>query len=476
MFMNDNNATPISSIPRPMLFVAAALLLLLLAASAWWLLQSKNSVLFRDLDASSTAEVIAALQEMGVPYEFAEKGSALLVPESKVLATRMELVSRGIPHNGSVGFELFSDADYGMTDFAQKVNFQRALQGELERTITSLSEVRAARVHLTLPRSSAFFRERGAPKASVTVTTVNEAPLDAVRIAGIQHLVAAAVEGMDADTVVVLNHQGTPLSGADAATAGIGAASQLDKKRRIESDLKNKLVALLGSSFNAGTFSVSVSATLNFDRVTQTREQVLSQDNGGEGAVLRRKENRLGPADTAKNSVTPAANTSEEVEYALGKSVEEIVYASGRIEKLTVGVLIDGDLTNDEQTRLKDLISAAAGLDAARGDRVVITSFDKPGIEAPENTFVAPTPLPVTNVTSASALDAGVVERVPPFSIRHMLVVGTLLLALLLFLLVFIARRARKNEARRMNAQERESAMMEIRAWLDESPAEAARS
>ena len=154
------------------------LILCLVGGATWWIMHPPYGLLFGELRESDAAEITTALSQMQVPWRLADEGRTILVPAEQVYETRMKLVSQGVPKGGSVGFELFKDSDYGVTEFAQKVNFQRALQGELERTITSLSEVASARVHLTIHHASLFEQDQEASKASVTLNLQPQKHLD----------------------------------------------------------------------------------------------------------------------------------------------------------------------------------------------------------------------------------------------------------------------------------------------------------
>jgi len=178
-------------------FAAGVLLIaIVVGVAVWWIMHPPYGVLFRDLREADAAEITATLGQMQVPYRLTDEGKAILVPSEQVYETRMKLVSQGVPKGGSVGFELFKDSDYGVTEFAQKVNFQRALQGELERTIASLEEVASARVHMTIRRTDLFEPDQDPSKASVTLSLRPDKHLDAREVAGIQRLIASAVDGL----------------------------------------------------------------------------------------------------------------------------------------------------------------------------------------------------------------------------------------------------------------------------------------
>src|SRR6185295_9479745 len=186
-------------------FAAAALAIVALGITgAVWTFRDHYQPLFTELDPRDAAAIAAELERQKVPYRVASDGTMLLVPEEAVHTTRLKVMGKGLDLKGTVGFEIFNSTDFGMTEFAQKINYQRALQGELARSIMALDEVKNARVHLVLPESGLLRRSSVKPKASVTLSMRNERRLRPEQIQGIQRLVAAAVPEMDAAAVTVL--------------------------------------------------------------------------------------------------------------------------------------------------------------------------------------------------------------------------------------------------------------------------------
>ena len=198
---------------RRLAFGIGLLLIVALAAGlTWWSTRTRYGVLFTELKQVDAAEIAGALDGLQVPHRFVDDGATVLVPEDSVYDARMKLVAQGVPHGGSVGFEVFKDSDFGVTEFAQRVNYQRALQGELERTIATIPDVQAARVHLTLRHAGMFESQDSPSKASVSLTLQPGRALAPKQVAGIQRLVASAVDGLAADAVTVLGQGGAILS------------------------------------------------------------------------------------------------------------------------------------------------------------------------------------------------------------------------------------------------------------------------
>jgi flagellar M-ring protein FliF len=268
--------------------IGIVLIAIIVGTASWWIMHPPYGVLFRDLRESDAAEISTALDQMQVPYRLGDEGKTILVPDAQVYETRMKLVSQGVPKGGSVGFELFKDSDYGVTEFAQRINFQRALQGELERTISALDEVASARVHLTIRRSDLFSPDQDPSKASVTLSMRPGKHLDAREVAGIQRLVASAVEGLSSDAVVVLDDKGMVLSGyaADGQNGALNSAN-LDAQSQMENQLRARVGDLLHRVLRTDNFTVSVNVSLNYDHVKQVREQLIGQGKDGNGLLVR---------------------------------------------------------------------------------------------------------------------------------------------------------------------------------------------
>ncbi len=459
---------------RARIAFAAGLLAIavIVAGVAWWISHPPYGLLFSDLRESDAAEITATLGQLQVPYRLADGGKAILVPAEQVYDTRMKLVSQGVPKGGSVGFELFKDSDYGVTEFAQKVNFQRALQGELERTISSLDEVAAARVHLTIRHADLFQPNQDASKASVTLDLRPQKHLDARAVAGIQRLVASAVDGLTPDAVVVLDDKGVVLSGYAADGSGSEvAAGRLDQQSRLEGELRARIGELLRRVLQTDDFTVSVDVRLNYDHVKQVSERLIPQGKDGNGLLLREKTNSASRAtddsDPDHVKTSPASN-DREVEYAHGREQEEVEKALGRIDRVSVGIVIPANLPAAEISRLAEVVSAGLGLDAARGDKVDIAAIAPPQHAAAKpGTAVAAAATQTADATAAASPVGAAGIGLP--SQPWLLAMG--LLALLGIVAVIWTLAARRRTPRRLSASEREEALARIQRWIDSAEA-----
>jgi flagellar M-ring protein FliF len=381
-------------------------LVLIVAATAMlgtWSLSKNYETLFSDLSEQNASTMVAELDRMKVPYRLESGGTRITVPQEVVHKTRLTLAGKNLPLNGAVGFEIFNNSDFGMTEFTQKVNYQRALQGELTRTIMALEEVQSARVHLVLPESSLFKRDQNRSKASVTLAVKPGHALAQDQVMGIQRLVSAAVPGIEAGDVTVIDQRGATLShrtdvGSDA---GFG---QLDTKRRVEEHLARKVSTMLDRAFGPGQGVVSVDVALNFDQIKVTTEEVLGSKGAPDaqpaGVVTReRQTNRETP--NGKNAADVNASVvSTETDYQTGRRVEQLVSAPGSIKRIQIGVVVPPGVPQDRLERIQQVVSMAAGLDRVRGDAIAVYALDQvAGAPALKPTGVgdAPVAAPISN-------------------------------------------------------------------------------
>ena len=461
---------------RSRIAFAAGLLLIVcvIGGATWWIAHPPYGVLFGDLRESDAAEITTALSQMQVPYHLADQGKTILVPVEQVYETRMKLVSQGVPKGGSVGFELFKDSDYGVTEFAQKVNYQRALQGELERTITSLTEVTSARVHLTIHRSGLFEREQEASKASVTLSLRPQKRLNAREVVGIQRLVASAVEGLVPESVVVLDDKGIVLSGYAAdGPGGAPVSDRLDEQTRMETELRTRIGQLLHRVLLTDNFTVSVDVRLNYDHVKQVSERLLAQGKDGNGLLVREKVDATGHvtdnSDPDHVKTGPTSN-NHEVEYAHGHEQEVVERALGRIERISVGIVIPSTLPKAEISKLSDVVSAGLGLDPSRGDKVDIAAIASPErVEA-----VAPTEVSASRLgSSPSAGGSDGATAAEPLHVSGTVASWVYPLAAVLIVIILAGLfKVSRNEPRRLLPSEREETLAQLRQWIESTEVE----
>lgn len=469
---------------RARLGLAAGVLLIAGATAAlgWWALRSDYQVLFADLTPQDAAAMAAELDKMKTPYHLSGAGTTILVPAEQVYKTRLKLVGKELPLHGAVGLELFNASEVGMTEFTQKVNYQRALQGELTRTILSLDEVQSARVHLVLSEQTLFKKNAKQAKASISIAMKPGRTLDAGQVSGIQRLVGAAVPDIKPEDVTIVDQHGNALTRRAASDgsdpiAGPEGADGLDNKRALESYLNKKISDVLDRTFGASTGIASVDITLNHDHVKVTTERVLGAGPGelAQAGVKVRERESARDSDTVATGAShgadnaTAAVSSHEADYQVGRRVEQVVSSAGAIQRISVAVVVREALTADQMERLQEVVALAAGIDKSRGDAVAVYSVGQLANPA----LLAKAPI----AAAESDQDAGAVAAVAPETKagRQIDSVPLALLVVLALLtaagmLVLAGRRLARPAAPALSAAERQVLLDKVHHWLDKAP------
>jgi flagellar M-ring protein FliF len=380
--------------------------------------------LYTDLSFDDSSAIIKDLERQAIPYELKNDGAIILVAQDKITRLRMKLAEGGMPKGGGVGYEIFDKSEaLGTTSFVQNINRLRALEGELARTIRSLDRVQAARVHLVIPERPLFSRDKVEPSASIVVKT--RGTLEQQQVRAIRQLVASAVNGMKAQRVSVLDETGRLLAdgtGDDGTTAGAGSDErQLSLERRMREQIESIVSSVVGS----GHARVNVNADFDFNRITQTSDKY-----DPEGRVLRSSQTREESAGTADNQNavtvgnelpnaqaqgTAGANPNREqskkseeiVNYEISRTTKTEVVEGGRINKISVAVLVDGiynksekgEVTYEERPkeqldRIAALVRSAVGFDPKRGDQVEVVNLR----------FADSQPMPIEEATGFMSL------------------------------------------------------------------------
>lgn len=363
--------------------IAGILAIVAATLAAMWLLRTEYQVLFSDLAPQDAGAMVSELERMKVPYKLGDNGASILVDKDLVHQTRIKLMSKELPLHGTLGFELFNNTDFGMTEFAQKINYQRALQGEITRTILSLAEIQAARVHLALPEDGLFKRANSVPKASITLTVKQGQGLRAEQISGIQRLVSAAVPGIALADVTIIDQHGVALTRL-SRTDGDDSSSRLELKKEMEKYLGRKVSEVLDRTFGAGQAMATVDVSLNMDQIRTTIEDVVAPPSkSGEvptGTLVREREVlREGTAPLDSKSGISGGSSQREVEYSVGRRVENIVAMPGSIRRIDVVAVVRKPLDAAQQERIKSIVAAAVGASPERGDSVVVQPLNALG-------------------------------------------------------------------------------------------------
>lgn len=482
MTIPDNLWSRFDGRARSGLILGAALILIGTIALGIWVFRTDYQVLFADLASQDAATMVTELERMKIPYRLSGGGNTILVPADVVYKTRLKLVGKELPLHGAVGFELFSESEVGMTEFAQKVNYQRALQGELTRTILSLDEVQSARVHLVLSEQALFKKKGTQPKASISIVPKPGKTLDASQVQGIQRLVGAAVPDIKPHDVTIVDQHGVAMTrrnadeGEEVATSSDG----LDEKRAIEAYLNKKVVEVLDRTFGSGQGIASVDVTLGHEHTKVTTENVLgaNPDHQGRatGTVVHERQTARDPNgdDTMRNVAAldgASALLSREVNYQVGRRVEQVVSKAGAVSHINVAVVVRKALNQAQLDRLKDVVASATGINKARGDTVTVYSVDQitstagsagapvPTIPLPDGTEMAP------GVTDPAEANTSAPRHPGPS--WEIVFAGMLAMVLLAFLWRGAARRV---EPQTLSGQERDRMLAQVRDWLETSP------
>ncbi|MEO8027504.1 MAG: flagellar basal-body MS-ring/collar protein FliF [Bryobacteraceae bacterium] len=384
---------------------------LAVVAGLWWFTQWNNErdfkPLFTNLSAEDAGAVVNRLRESGVEFRLSEGGGSISVPSAKVAEVRLQLASAGLPKSGRIGFELFDKANLGASEFTEQVNFHRAMEGELERSIMAISEVEQARVHVTLAKESVFLESRQPAKASVLLKLRIGAKLSPQNVNAICHLTASAVPSLLPEAVSVVDSDGNLLNRPRRPSGDDGDASDamLDYRKTVERDLQNKISATLEPILGADKFRVGVSADCDFTSGEQNEEvfdpsksvMVTSQrtEDGpgivGSSGVPGTASNLPRPTSTPSKGSGSYVRRTENVAYQSSRTVKRTKIPQGAVKKLSLSVLLDHTLrvegtgakarqvvdppTPEKLKVVRDLVAAAAGFQQDRGDQLVVESF-----------------------------------------------------------------------------------------------------
>lgn len=347
----------------------------------------RMAVLFSRLEAEDAGAIAQKLSEQKVAYRLSADNSTIEVPANKVDDLRLSMTAQGLPQGGTVGFELFDKSNFGMTEFTERLNYQRAVQGELSRTIQHLAPVTNAKVLVAMPQEALYTNEQEPTTASVVLKLRRGAPLTDEQVGGIVHLVASAVEGLKPENVTVVDSQGTVLSEAGSYGAGGGllTASQTKLKRQYEVELGRNLESMLSRILGPDKAVVRVSAEMIFDQKQVRSESYEPAEEGKNQGVLQSEaktsETYSGstvPSDVRPRGGSPSDNytrTESTTQYQVTKRTEETVSAPGQLKRLSVAVLVDDKVGPAKVSAIRATISAAAGTDLERGDQVTVQSI-----------------------------------------------------------------------------------------------------
>ncbi len=409
-------------------------------AAVLWSQTPNYSLLYSNLSEQDVSEIVQALQQVDIPYKLSKDATTVMVPDKHVHDARLKLASQGLPKGMGIGFEILQqDQGFGVSQFMENARYHRALEGELARTIASLQKVRSARVHLAIPKQTAFVRSRKKPSASVTVDLYAGRTLGEEQVAAIAHMVAASVPDMDVEQVTIIDQRGRLLTAPEGSSDLRLTATQFEHRRRVEEYLIKRIEDILTPIMGEGAVRAQVSADIDYTVVEQTREsynpdlpairseQTIEEQSTGSslaaagipGSVSNQpgaagEQDAAGgqPAEGASAAPAQPSTSTRRVtrNYELDKTISHTRSGGGTIRRLSVAVVVDDKtvinedgeavkkpLSQEELDRLTSLVKEAVGFDALRGDRVnvVNTAFTQP----PE-----PEPLPEPSLLESGML------------------------------------------------------------------------
>lgn len=411
----------------------------LIVGMAWYFNTPEYRVLFADMEPEEAAKVEQSLTADKVDFHLINGGRDVEVPKADVDRLRLKFSNEGLPTSGRIGFEIFDRTAFGQTEFLEQVNYRRALEGELARTISTISEVSSARVHIAMAKDSLFGSRVQPAKASVILKLKRNRPLGAGTVAGITNLIAGSVEGLRPESVVLLDTYGRPLSKPSDDSDEPLSGAHAERQQRLEKDMATRVVSLLEPVVGVDRVRVNVSARLNSNTEEQTKEQFdqnpqtpvmrsrqLTSDgtqNSGAQGLAGARGNLPGaaapvaagtpstatppPAPVTAPPTSTAQRSAEIVNYEVSKTVTRTVKPRGDIARISVAVILDDEHFNQtdaqglvsyktkprnpaELQKIQQLVAAAVGLDQTRGDLLTVENiaFEEGPIETPEPTWM----------------------------------------------------------------------------------------
>lgn len=419
------------SSPKIILAFVAAAALSVIIALMFWAKEPGYRVLFSNISDEDGGAIVAQLTQLNVPYRIDTPGGIIMVPEAQVHEARMKLAQQGLPKGGSVGFELLDQEKFGVSQFSEQINYQRALEGELSRTIENLGPIQTARVHLAVPKPSMFVRDQKQPTASVTVNLIQGRTLDEGQVVAITHLISSAVTGLSAENVTIVDQRGNLLT--QGGVRGL-QTSQLKYTNEIESDYQQRIQRILAPLVGDSNVRAQVTAQIDFTQLEQTQEQYQPNSDPQKMAIRSRQASsaeqgnsrgaggvpgaltnqpptpatapitqplqKAGDANAktsatgntaARDSGQPFNNRSDETtNFEVDRTLTHTKSNMGRIERLSVAVVINhlpqgeegktGPMNDAELARINTLVKEAIGYSDRRGDSVNILNSPFNGV------------------------------------------------------------------------------------------------
>ena len=343
-------------------------------------------VLFSNLNEQDASKIVQVLKEKTVPFTLDDNGKSILVPKDKLYELRLDMASAGLPNSSIIGYEIFDRTNLGISDFVQKINYRRALEGELARTILNLNEVEGVRVHIVTPEKTLFKEDEKQTTASVVLKLKSGKPLKRDAAQGISHLVASSVEGLDASNVTILDTRGNVLSETNKSNSLAGMTStQYELQQKVENYLAHKAQAMMDGALGMGNSIVQINAELDFRQVERNLEQFDSEN------PTIRSEQTTEEKTILRDSLPPSTRSNSVTNYEISKTVEHIVENVGNIKRLSVAAIVNDKAvtkevdgvknieykgrTPEEMDRLTEIVKSSVGFNPLRNDDISVVNM-----------------------------------------------------------------------------------------------------
>ena len=373
----------IKSNPRLPLMLGGAALAAAIAVGVLWSRAPDYKVLYSNLSERDGGAVIASLQQMNVPYKFAEGGGAVMVPSEKVHETRLRLASQGLPKSGTTGMELMDTQKFGISQFAEQVNYQRGLEGELARSIESIAAVQSARVHLAIPKPTLFVRERQKPTASIVLQLYPGRAIDDGQVAAIGHLVSSSVPELTPKAISIVDQHGNLLSGSGTNERMLDAG-QIKYVQALERNYAQRVEAILAPILGQDNVKAQVTADVDFSIVEHTDESYKPNQPGQQPGQQGQAQG--GATATAQSGPSSSRHDST-TNYELDRTVRHVQQAPGGVKRLSVAVVVNyrqkaganGKMVSEalpaaQLAQIENLTKEAMGFSADRGDSLNVVN------------------------------------------------------------------------------------------------------
>jgi len=399
-----------------------------IAGIVWMVIWSSTpdfNLLYSNLSLEDAGEIVMKLKEQKVPYQIDTDGRAVLIPKEKIYETRLILANEGLPQGSGVGFEIFDSTSLGMTEFVQNVNYQRALQGELSRTINGFNEIESSRVHIVMPSESLFVEDEDPPSASVALKLRKGHRLNENQIQGIVHLISASISHMEPENVTIVDNEGKMLAGSEEKSSLTQhlSSNQLEYQEKVEQSLEKRIDSMLEKILGPGKAIARITCALDFKRQEKTEElydpdgrvvrseQIMNTVSNKSEAMamgipgvasnmpgedttttIPGEDTNTNIPDDQKSNIPEYQKQDKTVNYEIGKVTSHTIESIGRIERISVAVVVDGThefntgedtesgwkytpRSQEELTKIEDIVKRAVNFDAERGDEIEVRNI-----------------------------------------------------------------------------------------------------